>query len=257
MKGRLFMILVFVLLFIGTVIIFGSAINNNASISTPTKNSDQQISLRQEGGVFTRSALAEEYKNMPEGTRTMKDYYKNRAYHGAPPMITHPLISEKGIGGKACLQCHQNGGYVSQFKAFAPVAPHPDWINCRQCHVPVSDASLFKGTDWSKPVPPKLGTQALLTSPTVMPHGITNRENCLSCHAGPAAPKEIRVTHPERINCRQCHVPKTTETNFLSPLDSRNTSFINREFIREDDNTVINETEKKEIKNWTEEKESN
>ena len=256
MKGRLFMIFVFVLLFIGTVIIFGSAINNTSIVSSPEQKQVQQISLNQEGGVFTRSALAQEYNAMPEGTRTMKNYYENRAYHGAPPMITHPLISEKGIGGKACLQCHQNGGYVSQFQAFAPVTPHPDWINCRQCHLPTKDMNLFKDTDWSKPEPPKLGTQALMTSPTVMPHGLRNRENCLSCHAGPAVPKEIRVTHPDRINCRQCHVPNTTENIFYTPVDSKSTSFINRELIN-DGSEPIDESEQKEIKNWVDEKKSN
>ena len=220
--------------------IFGSAINNTGVKYIPSKKEIQQISLNQEGGVFTRSDFAEEYKNMPEGTRTMKNYYDNRAYHGAPPMITHPLISKKGIGGKACLQCHQNGGYVSQFNAYAPVTPHPDWINCRQCHLPANEKTLFKGTDWIKPEPPKLGTKALLTSPTIMPHGIENRENCLSCHAGPAAPKEIRVTHPERINCRQCHIPNNSENIFYTPIESRNTSIINPELSSDEANSLNN-----------------
>lgn len=52
------------------------------------------------------------------------------------------------------------------------------------------------------------------------------RENCVSCHAGPSAPKEIRVTHPERVNCRQCHVPKMSEqaaidvSNYLRQFNS-------------------------------------
>lgn len=256
MKGRLFMILVFILLFVGTVIIFGSAINNTSKVSSTQKKQKQQISLNQEGGVFTRSALAEEYKTMPEGARTMNNYYENRAYPGAPPMITHPLISEKGIGGKACLQCHQNGGYVAQFNAYAPVTPHPEWINCRQCHLPISDKSLFKNTDWSKPKPPKLGSQVLMTSPMIMPHGLQNRENCLSCHAGPAAPKEIRVSHPERINCRQCHVPNNTDNIFFSPIDSRNTSFIDHDF-KSDEGEIMDKSKQEEIKNWAKEKESN
>jgi cytochrome c-type protein NapB len=244
MKGRLFMIFIFILLFMCGVMIFGSAVNNNTAVSIPEKIEKQEVSLNEEGGVFALSDLGEKYQEMPEGSRTMKDYYNNRAYHGAPPMITHPLISEKGIGGKACLQCHQNGGYVTQFEAFAPVTPHPDWLNCRQCHLPMEESSLFKNTDWVKPAPPELGNQALSTSPMVMPHGIKNRENCLACHAGPAAPEEIRVTHPERINCRQCHVLNKTENIFFTPVDSRNTSFLNSDFIREEANS-INESKQK------------
>ena len=49
-------------------------------------------------------------------------------------------LSEKGIGGKTCLQCHQNGGYTAQFKAYAAVTPHPDYLNSlflSVLHVPV------------------------------------------------------------------------------------------------------------------------
>lgn len=256
MKGRLLMIFIFILLFIGTILIFGTALNTNVARSIPEKEVQQQLSLGQEGGVFTRSKLAEKYLDMPESERSMKDYYKNRAYPGAPPMITHPLISEKGIGGKNCLQCHQNGGYVNQFKAFAPVTPHPDWINCRQCHVPQKDNSLFENTDWEKPSPPTLGYQALSTSPVVMPHGIQYRENCLSCHAGPGAPKEIRVTHPERINCKQCHVPYQSAKSFSTPLESRNSTFVRNNF-KTNEGGELNEKEQQEIKNWAEENKSN
>ena len=58
------MIFVFVLLFIGTIMIIGSAINNTGVVSVSSKKEKQQISLNNEGGVFTRSALAEEYKMM-------------------------------------------------------------------------------------------------------------------------------------------------------------------------------------------------
>ena len=91
-----------------------------------------------EAGVFSRSTQALNYLDMPEqlpSSRTMKEYYDNRAYPGAPPAIPHPLINERSLGGKTCLQCHQNGGYVPRFKAFTPVVPHPQLINCRQCHV--------------------------------------------------------------------------------------------------------------------------
>ena len=111
------------------------------------------------------------------------------------------------MGENSCLKCHENGGFVEKFSAYAPVSPHPELVNCRQCHVPQKTQRLFKGFNQRKLKAPKAGVNnALVTSPPVIPHQIQLRENCLSCHAGPSAPKEIRVSHPERINCRQCHV---------------------------------------------------
>ena len=93
-------------------------------------------------------------------------------------------------------------------------------VNCRQCHVPQKAQSLFRGSTFPKLKAPKAGiNNALATSPPIIPHQIQMRENCLSCHAGPSAPKEIRVSHPERVNCRQCHVINNKEVtdigNFL------------------------------------------
>jgi hypothetical protein len=42
--------------------------------------------------------------------------------------------------------------------------------------------------------------------PPSIPHDLQLRGNCLACHMGPAAVAEIRTTHPERSDCRQCHV---------------------------------------------------
>ena len=106
----------------------------------------------------------------------------------------------------------KNGGFVEKFNAYAPVSPHPDMVNCRQCHVPQQVQTLLKGTNFYKQDAPKVGVNnALVGSPPIIPHQIQMRENCLACHAGPSAPKEIRVTHPERINCRQCHVLNNKE----------------------------------------------
>ncbi len=113
------------------------------------------------------------------------------------------------MGGNVCLQCHQNGGFVEKFNAYAPVTPHPQMVNCKQCHVEKQTQSNFKETNFYKKPAPAVGVNnALLGSPPVIPHQLQMRENCLSCHAGPSAVKELRVEHPERINCRQCHVPK-------------------------------------------------
>lgn len=249
MRGRVFIITMFVLLFIGAVVIIGSSIKSVTNESKLSASNDSQsIMIHQEAGVFSRASKAMEYEGMPEGDRSLKDYYDNRAYHGAPPMMTHPLLTDQGIGGKQCLQCHQNGGYAEQFKAFAPVTPHPDWVNCRQCHLPMESNSLFKNTDWEKPNPPKLNNKALATSPVIMPHGIQNRENCLACHAGPAAPAEIRVTHPERINCRQCHVPKNTDNIMYTPVESRGQFLSTIDNMQEE--KLLGEKDKEGIKNW-------
>lgn len=168
---------------------------------------DNTVALPSEAGVFRRWAKALTYQDMPEGGRNLQQYYANRAYHGAPPLIPHPLMSEKGMGGKTCLQCHENGGYTEQFKAYAPVTPHPELVNCRQCHVPKTTDGLFVASNFEKSQPPPLGQSAMPGSPPMIPHTLQLRENCLACHAGPAAPTAIKTTHPERVNCRQCHVP--------------------------------------------------
>lgn len=217
MKTRLAIILMFILLVAGGVLLVGTALYSGPEETHPDYLIHQHVALPSEGGAFLGAPRALEYVDMPEGDRSMATYYRNRAYPGAPPTIPHPVLSPIGIGGKNCLQCHQQGGYTPQFKAWAPVTPHPEWLNCVQCHVPERTAEAFRESAWQKPAPPRLGIQALSTSPIVMPHGLQGRENCLSCHAGPSAPREIRVSHPERINCRQCHVPPLTESLFYKP----------------------------------------
>lgn len=139
--------------------------------------------------------------------KSLDDYYSNRMYYGAPPFIPHPIESEQSMGGKDCLKCHLNGGFVPKFDAYAPTTPHPEKVNCRQCHAAQTTKNLFKGTNWDKEkrTPVSIHNAALVTSPPPIPHTLQLRENCLSCHAGPSAPEEIRVSHPERVNCRQCH----------------------------------------------------
>lgn len=181
----------------------------------PLTNGKSIPSIRAEKGVFERSEFALDFETMPDDKqhqRTLKTYYNNRAFHGAPPSIPHPTKEDGTIGGKRCLQCHQNGGFVPKFNAYTPVTPHPEMINCRQCHVSQSTIPPYKQTAFRKGTIPKAGENSVLEgSPPVIPHQIQMRESCLSCHAGPSAPKEIRVSHPERINCRQCHVVNNKE----------------------------------------------
>lgn len=145
--------------------------------------------------------------------RTLNEYYSRRAYLGAPPFIPHPVEDKGSLTGQSCLTCHQFGGYSPQYNAFAPVVPHPENLNCRQCHNPQTKGSLFKPTQWQKESRPRLGQAALPGSPPVIPHSLQLRENCNSCHTGPGAVAEIRINHGNRVNCLQCHGIQTGITS--------------------------------------------
>ncbi len=216
MKKRLGIISLFVILFIAFVVVWNYSYETGKEEAyIPIENNNPTPVIPSETGVFKRSKYALDYANMPvdkNHERSLKTYYKNRAYHGAPPSIPHK-VEDRNMGDNSCLKCHENGGFTAKFNAYTPVTPHPEMINCRQCHVPQNTQTLFKGTNFPKLKAPKVGiNNALISSPPIIPHQIQMRENCLSCHAGPSAPKEIRVTHPERVNCRQCHVINNKET---------------------------------------------
>ncbi len=227
MKKRFGIISLFIILFITFIVIWSFSYQTGLEEGyVPIENTAIHTNIPSESGVFKRSEFALEYANMPidaNHQRTLDTYYDNRAYHGAPPSIPHPVKNERSLGGNTCLQCHQNGGFVKRFEAYAPVTPHPEMVNCRQCHVAQNSNSLFKSANLAKVHAPKVGVNnALLGTPPMIPHQIQMRENCLSCHAGPAAPKEIRVTHPERINCRQCHVPTDRVVSEITPFSRTN-----------------------------------
>ncbi|MGE3342661.1 MAG: cytochrome C [Vicinamibacterales bacterium] len=180
--------------------------------------------LPEEAGVFARSGAALEYMRAAdtESTRTLSQFHARRAYPGAPPVIPHPLADPATFGGRTCLACHEDGGWVDKFQAFAPVTPHPTLANCVQCHVTDSGAARFRGSTYERPAPPPLRRAALPGSPPPIPHDLQLRENCLACHAGPGAVRELRVTHPERTNCRQCHALGSAPTTpFTRPGGGR------------------------------------
>ncbi len=206
----------FVILFIAFIAVWNySYYQGQEEAYIPTTHDSSSLIIPSEEGVFKRSKFALEYAKMPiDATheRSLATYYKNRAFPGAPPSIPHEIQQDGTIGENSCLKCHENGGFVDKYNAYSPVTPHPEMVNCRQCHVEQKTTGNFKENYFAKNNPPKVGVNnALITSPPMIPHQIQMRENCLSCHAGPSAPKEIRVTHPERVNCRQCHVPSTIE----------------------------------------------
>jgi len=188
------------------------SLNYNKIVEQASTNS-----LPIEEGVYKLSYSAKEYLELVNSgvgfSKNLTSYYNRRAFPGAPPTIPHLSEESLSIGGKECLQCHQNGGFVDVYKAYAPIAPHPEYINCKQCHVPLKSEGNFKANSWKKMEAPEANQQALIGSPPIIPHSLEMRSNCLSCHAGPSAPIEIRVTHPNRINCRQCHALNDNSQN--------------------------------------------
>jgi nitrate reductase (cytochrome), electron transfer subunit len=170
-----------------------------------------------EAGMYHSSPTADINDSRREGAkvRRLAEFYSRRAYPGAPPYVPHPVANQQLMADR-CTTCHEKGGYVPMYNAYAPVSPHPEKENCRQCHVTQANVMAFVESNWIKPQPPKRGQSMLGGSPPRIPHTLQLRENCLSCHSGPAAVEEIRVSHPQRENCRQCHVPQTTTSHFTT-----------------------------------------
>ncbi len=210
------------LLMLVLVIIVGRTISSNddAHVVNAVMNPQKELEgkkLHSQVNAFEELELANKYQtDAPDNPnrRTYEEYISNRAYEGAPPYIPHAIDSELSMGGRDCLQCHENGGYVAEFKNFAPRTPHPTYVNCRQCHVPVKTQQLFVANDF-KPTKIALNNNALSTSPPTIPHGLQLRGNCLTCHAGPATPKEITFDHPERVNCLQCHALNGVDKDYV------------------------------------------
>jgi cytochrome c-type protein NapB len=174
--------------------------------------------------------------------RTLDMYRALRAYPGAPPRVPHGLTAEEFRNG-TCNTCHERGGYATRFGAYTPVTPHPEYRNClqchvaedvvvgirasrasddcSQCHVPGDRTPVFVANDWQPRAAPRIHQRAMRGAPPAIPHDLQLRGNCLACHAGPSAVEEIRTTHPERANCRQCHVAAEGDTpEFTRPVRS-------------------------------------
>jgi len=180
--------------------------------------------------------------------RTLKTFRYLRAYPGAPPRIPHGFTPTEFRTG-ACQTCHERGGYSRRFAAYVPVTPHPEMGMCLQCHaldeavtgislpssdpnsrcaqchglggspLPYDTALQWRTTSW-----PQLPRRTPDRGPPPIPHGVQGRGNCLACHAGPGAVAEIRTAHPERADCRQCHVAFEIHAgDFTRPAPERNT----------------------------------
>ena len=138
-----------------------------------------------------------------------------RAYDGAPPVIPHPPL------GAACVSCHTDSGRSAPPVGYAPPNPHlatrgiGKTANCRQCHVFVRANTQFVANSFSPFIQqPRSADKAVPGAPPVIPHSVFMRETCLACHDGPAARPEIRTSHPDRTNCRQCHMSQATTGDF-------------------------------------------
>jgi cytochrome c-type protein NapB len=160
--------------------------------------------------------------------RTLATYRALRAYPGAPPRIPHGLTPNEALRG-GCTTCHERGGYSHRFDAYVPITPHPEMGICLQCHVgdvklmaiplPSTDPSARcrqchaagamrwkdSSTTWKPLAWPEI-PRVVKNAPPAIPHTLELRGNCVACHAAPSAVNEIRTSHADRANCRQCHL---------------------------------------------------
>ncbi|MCK5801091.1 MAG: hypothetical protein KAI47_28080, partial [Deltaproteobacteria bacterium] len=135
---------------------------------------------------------------------------KRRAYPGAPPSM--PLDHDRDA---TCNDCH-NGDNDD-----APIPPHRAMASCQQCHVASKPP---RGMVAAKPVKNLFqgvgragrGARAYAHAPPVIPHQTQLRGRCLSCH-GPHAQAALRTSHPGRVGCLQCHVPKRSPVPRAKP----------------------------------------
>jgi cytochrome c-type protein NapB len=152
-----------------------------------------------------------------------------RAYAGAPPVIPHPASADQPA---VCLSCHANGVRVGD--RIGPQISHRHLTNCTQCHaldhpgstapgnLPgdiTSDHGAASALNRAVGHPgPSAGLRAYPGAPPQMPHPTSMRENCTSCH-GVLGQPGLRTTHPERMNCIQCHAQSAelNQTRFPEP----------------------------------------
>jgi cytochrome c-type protein NapB len=143
--------------------------------------------------------------NKKAESSTYPDYRRAdlRMYEGAPPVIPHALRN------RDCLDCHAQGMTVESKKA--PVTPHPQLANCLQCHVPQQNVALFRENEFASDFQAAALPKSNPSGPPLIPHRIFMRENCLVCHNDPNRKEIVQTTHPERGNCRQCHIAQQSE----------------------------------------------
>lgn len=150
------------------------------------------------------------------------DRAERRSFDGAPPVIPHDRI------GADCVACHNERGLEVAELGFAPPSPHELTTGmsaislCTQCHVTVASTTEFAGNSFEGLRQDlRRGRRLNRLAPPTIPHKTFMRENCVACHSGPAAREPIRTDHPERANCRQCHLAVTTQALFEPAATAR------------------------------------
>jgi cytochrome c-type protein NapB len=142
-----------------------------------------------------------------ERQRALAQRAQRRAFEGAPPTIPHPITQ---MTSATCLACHERGMKVGEL--VASKMSHPPYASCTQCHVetraealpPWSREELAPGNLFTPRVLSTRGDRAFAGAPPSVPHEISMRTDCLSCH-GPFGNRALQTTHPERQSCLQCH----------------------------------------------------
>lgn len=196
------------------IIIFQALSVNTGEVMAEVNNTpieDFDHNAKQLFTIYNRTTPV--YMDGASTSRTLNYYYSLRQYPGSPPFLPHDLIDKKGVE-LVCLSCHERGGFARTMNKFTPVTPHPQHTYCGQCHVKKITQTLFQDNEWVSVQPPLLGRSALAGSPPPIAHPLQMRENCIACHVGPGTVVAIRVEHPMRGNCRQCHVPEEVKELF-------------------------------------------
>lgn len=143
---------------------------------------------------------------------------QRRAYDGAPPVIPHAISTRDT---QSCVACHSKDNTRTIAGKLTPQMSHPMLANCTQCHVPTSPERFFSNKNISKlEVETSFhglarhgeGSRAFDGAPPVMPHKLSMRQNCMSCH-GTGRPHAIKTSHPQRQNCLQCHAQNAAFDN--------------------------------------------
>ncbi len=139
----------------------------------------------------------------------------DKAYFAAPGIIPHGVEDEDR---SACLHCHENGMIVKGVKA--PITPHPDLLNCRQCHLNLQNLPPFKPNSYTGLKMSDKTFRQNQYAPPLIPHRTFMYTKCLVCHENRAmAGKVSQTSHPERLNCKQCHLDHIDKSIFMEAGD--------------------------------------
>ena len=162
-------------------------------------------------------------------TAPVEDRAARRAFYTAPPVVPHDVVRYERDQG-SCLRCHLQETRLGRRTAMR--TPHPELSNCMQCHVAASTPLVVLHPEREDPVPvrvkngfegltePRQGRRAHDLAPPTIPHRLLLRENCAACH-NPKHPNEaMRMDHPERGSCLQCHVPGPGAAFRLTPKET-------------------------------------